>query len=259
MVPAADVVGGLDKRFIFIAAQTVQHVRAHNGVRFHKIELLRGKPPGLVQDLIAYRNLSDVVQRRCHNDQLLRFGRQVILVGFLRQPLQKALGQRADVQHVLAALAVAELDDLAQDRDHHLGVFLFFLDLARHQRGEPPLLGVELDRVENAAVDDARIERAADIVRDAQLVGVAHNGVGVLARDHDDGDVLDPVAAVHLAQHRKAVHDRHDDVQQDQRNAGAVLLQHGQAFPAVRRLQNVVVAAQDLRQNGAVHLGVVHN
>lgn len=64
---------------------------------------------------------------------------------------------------------------------------------------------------------------------------------------------------VHLAQHRKAVHDRHDDVQQDQRNAGVVLLQHGQAFPAVRRLQNVVVAAQDLRQNGAVHLGVVHN
>ena len=163
------------------------------------------------------------------------------------------------MQHVLAALAVAELDDLAQDRDHHLGVFLFFLDLARHQRGEPPLLGVELDRVENAAVDDARIERAADIVRDAQLVGVAHNGVGVLARDHDDGDVLDPVAAVHLAQHRKAVHDWHDDVQQDQRNAGAVLLQHGQAFPAVRRLQNVVVAAQDFRQNGAVHLGVVHN
>ena len=108
------------------------------------------------------------MQRRCHDDQLLRFGRQIILVGFLRQPLQKALGQRADVQHVLAALAVAELDDLAQDRDHHLGVFLFFLDLARHQRGEPPLLGVELDRVENAAVDDARIERAADIVRDAQ-------------------------------------------------------------------------------------------
>ena len=112
--------GGLDKRFVFIAAQTVQHVRAHNGVGFHKIELLRGKPPGLVQDLIVYRNLSDVVQRRCHDDQLLRFGRQVILVGFLRQPLQKALGQRADVQHVLAALAVAELDDLAQDRDHHL-------------------------------------------------------------------------------------------------------------------------------------------
>ena len=93
----------------------VQHVRAHNGVGFHKIELLRGKPPGLVQDLIVYRNLSDVVQRRCHDDQLLRFGRQVIPVGFLRQPLQKALGQRADVQHVLAALAVAELDDLAQD------------------------------------------------------------------------------------------------------------------------------------------------
>lgn len=91
MVPAADVVGGLDKRFVFIAAQTVQHVRAHNGVRFHKIELLRGKPPGLVQNLIVYRNLSDVVQRRRHDDQLLRFGRQVIPVGFLRQPLQKAL------------------------------------------------------------------------------------------------------------------------------------------------------------------------
>ena len=181
MVPAADLIGGAHQRLVAVAAQLVQHRRADRGVPLHNVELLAGQPPGLVQDRIVDRNLADVVQRRCHDDQLLLFGRQGVLVGLLGQLLQQVPGQRADMQHMGTALAVAELDRLAQDRDQHLGVLLFFTDLARHQRDEPPLLGVKLDRVKDAPVDDPRVKGAAHIVGDAQLVGAAHNGVGVLA------------------------------------------------------------------------------
>ena len=259
VMPTADFIRGAHQCFAAVYAQFVQHIRADDRVGLHDVELLLRQAAGLVQNLVVYRDFADVVQRRCQHDQLLLLGRQVVLVGFLGQALQQALGQRADVLHVQAALAVAELNDLAQNRDHHLGVLLFLAGLARHQRDEPPLLGVELDGVKDAPVDDARVKGAADIVRDAHLVGVTHDRVGVLAGNHDDRDILNPVVAVHGSQHFKAVHHRHDDVQQNQRNAGAVLLQHGQAFRAVGGLQYIVVAAQNLRQNRAVHLGIIND
>ena len=67
------------------------------------------------------------------------------------------------------------------------------------------------------------------------------------------------MAAVHRVQDLKAVHHRHDDVQQDQRNGGVVLVQHRQTFLPVGGLQNIVITAEDLGQNRAVHLGIVYD
>lgn len=62
-----------------------------------------------------------------------------------------------------------------QHTHQHGGVLFLFADLVRHQRHQPPLLGVQFDGVVHAAVHHLGVEGAVHIVRSAHLVGPAHD------------------------------------------------------------------------------------
>ena len=84
------------------------------------------------------------------------------------------------------AFAVAEFYDMAQYTHQHIRIILTGADLVRDHLHQPPLLGVQLDGVGHAAVYDACIEGAVDIITCAQFVGLPNCSVGVLAGDHND-------------------------------------------------------------------------
>ena len=62
-----------------------------------------------------------------------------------------------------------------------------------------------------------------------------------------------------FGQHFEAVHLGHDDVQQHEGYLVLVLLEHRDGFASVLGFQDVVFLVEDVRQHGAVQLGVVHD
>ena len=66
------------------------------------------------------------------------------------------------------------------------------------------------------------------------------------------------MVGIHGAQHLKAIHDRHVDIQQHQRDLPCFCLQQLQTPFAVLGFQNAVVLAQNAGQHHAVHHGIVH-
>ena len=67
------------------------------------------------------------------------------------------------------------------------------------------------------------------------------------------------MATVHRRQHLEAVHHRHQQIQQHQRNFIAARVQNVHALLPVRSFQNLVVVLQHFRQQRAVQLRVIHN
>ena len=234
VVPAADLARGLDQRRVLLERQLVQNLITDGGVGLHDLELFLRELAGLVQDGFGDVDLADVVQGGRHGDEAdLRLGQRV-LVGHRDELAQDHLGEGADVQHVQAALAIAELDNMAEDGNHQRVGFFVFVDLVGHQ----------LHR---------HIKGAADIVGRAQIVGALYERGGVFGRDHDDRQFVDPVILIHGSQHIETVFYRHHDVQQQQINA-AVFLDHFDGLLAVFCFQDLVFLAQHFGKDGAVHL-----
>ena len=86
-------------------------------------------------------------------------------------------------------------------------------DAVRNHLHQPPLLGVQLDGIGHAAVHDARIKGAIDIITCTQFVGTPDRRIRVLASNHNDRGILDGVVGIHGFQHFKSVHNEHIDVQ----------------------------------------------
>ena len=256
VMPAADGVGCLDQRRLLLEGELVENFRTGGGVGLHRVKLFLRQFAGLVQNRLRDVDLADVVQRRRRADQRNIGGVQIVFVGFPDQRAQQDAGRRLDVQHVQAALAVAELDDMAENVDHRRVAFLFFVDLLGHQPHQVLLLGVEHQGVDDAAVHNGHIKRAADVVSRAQIVGTLHIAGCVLGRDHNDRDIVDPVIFIHHGQHVKAVHFGHHDIQQQQVNVD-VGLHDGHCLAAVLGFEDFVTVAQHLRQDSAVHCGIV--
>ena len=246
VVPAGDLVGGLQQRLLVEVFQLVQHLGPQHTVGLDDLEFFRGQLAGFVEDLFVDADLADVVQGRGQRDVVLLFGGDGVLAADLQQAVEQQLGDDADVPHMGTALAVAELHDMAQHTHQHIGVVFAGADLVRHHLHQPPLLGVQLDGVGHAAVDDASIEGAGDVIAGPQLIGAPDRGVGVVAGDHDDRDVLDGVVDVHSLEHLETIHDRHVDVQQHQCDVPGLRLHFFQAFLSVFCFKNAVIAAQDL-------------
>ena len=221
-------------------------------------KFLCSQPAGLIQNGFVNADLADIVQRRRQRNVILLLGGQVVAVGQLHQPVQQRLGDHADMPHMRAGLAVAELHDLAQHAHQHIGVLFAGADLVGHHLHQPPLLGVQLDGVGHPAVDDLGVKGAVHIVAGAQLVGFADGFLRVVAGDHDHRHILDGMVGVHGAQHLKAVHDRHVDIQQHQRDLPGLCPQQIQTLLAVPRFQNAVVIPQNTGQHHAVHQRIVH-
>ena len=173
-----------------LTTQLKQHVGAKGGMRLHDLELLGRQASGLVEDRVVDRHLADIVQRRGHGDRgtLLVVERE--LVAAMRQAAQQQLGQLFDMRDVQATLAVTKLHDAGHDIDEHAAVLNACVVLLRQQARQTTLLGIQADGVTHAAAHDTCIKRTVDVIRCTQLVGAQHHVIGILARDHDDGQAI---------------------------------------------------------------------
>ena len=245
VMPARDLIRGLEQRLLIRERQVVQDIRADRRVRLHDLKLFLCQLAGLVDDLIRNTDLADIVQRGRTRDQLNVLLRQRIAVGLLHQTAQQHLGDGADVQHMRAALAVAELDNMAEDIDHQVADLFFFVNLLGGKPHQPLLLGGQYQRVDHAAAHDHAVERAADIVGNAEVVRTLDVLDAVLRRDHHHRDILDLAVVVHRGQYVKAVHLRHDHIQQDKVDIGVRPQQLDRAC-SVFRLDKIVFVTQNI-------------
>ena len=138
----------------------------------------------------------------------------MIAVGFFVQCLEKQMADDLDIECMRPQLVIARLDDIAEDIDH-LGIdLLAYVDLMLDQTDEMSLIGIDQQCIFHSALHDHGVKRAADIVRDAELICSGYGLCSVVGRDDDDGDLVCPAALMHDAQHLKAVHLRHIEIQQ---------------------------------------------
>ena len=84
MVPAGDLVGGLQQRLLAEIFQLLQHLRAQHTVGLDDLKFLRGQPAGLVEDLFVDADLADVVEGRGQRNQILLFCRNRVVVADLQ-------------------------------------------------------------------------------------------------------------------------------------------------------------------------------
>lgn len=259
MVPAADGIGHLQQGLVSPAdgvAQVPQDAGTLHRVGLDHRVFFGGQAAGLVEDLGGDHDLAQVVQGRCRADERNVALVQLIPVGLARQLVQQQVGQGADVQHMQAALAVAELHHMAQDTDHQHAVVLFFVHLIGHQPGQALLLGIQHEHVLHLAQHHDPLKGAAHVVGHTQVVGTLDVGRVLCRRDHDHRDLVQPGIAAHDLQHVKAVHLRHHDVQQHQCDV-RVLAQKRHRPDTVFRFQILIPVAQDLHQQRAVDLRIV--
>jgi len=108
-------------------------------------------------------------------------------------------------------------------------------------------------------VDDQRVKGPHDEIGSAQIVGLLNLPGTALRRNNDHGDFLDPALLIHDGQYLVAVLARHDNIQQYGRELHHMFLDHFNGLNSVRRLEDPILFAQNIRQNGAINLGIVHN
>ena len=222
------------------------------------VELLGRQAARLVEDALGNADLADVVQGGGGDDEADLFLGQMIYVGLFAQPAQQHPGHGLHLEHVLSALAVAELDDVAEDADHDIIIPLIAVDLVGDHAHQPLLVGVERERVLDAALNDERVEGTADVVGNAETVAAPDGLAVVVGGDHDDRDLVDPAELVHALEHGKAVHLRHIDVEQHQVDV-QILPEHPERLRAVHCLDILVSLAQDGLEHFSVHLRVVND
>ena len=117
------------------------------------------------------------------------------------------------MQNVRAGFEVARLDDVAQNVDDGAVRLLVLVNLLFGQVDKVLLARVERECVAHAPLRDRQVERAADVIRYAELVGLLDERFVILGRG-DDGDLLQPVALLHHLEHAEAVEAGHVDVEQ---------------------------------------------
>ena len=132
----------------------------------HDLKFLCRQLAGLVQNLLGRGDLADVMQcgsRLDHGDILLG---ERINIGLLHQLMKQQLRNGADIANMLSALVVAEFHHAAEDFDHQIVAFLFFIDLRGNQIHQPLLVGVEPERVFYSVAHDKGVKGSADKIRD---------------------------------------------------------------------------------------------
>ncbi len=85
------------------------------------------------------------------------------------------------------------------------------------------MLGVEHQCIHHPAAHQQGIEGALNEVCCTQIIGPFGVDSRLLCGNHDHRNFLYPVLMVHCFQHLKAIHFRHDDIQQEKVNEGVFL------------------------------------
>ena len=121
VVPAGDLVGGLQQRLVCKAFSLLQHLCAQHTVGLDHRKFFCGQLAGLIQDASSM----PILPISCSADAS---GMLSCCSGSGRSgwsalsAVQQRLGDDADVPHMRAGLAVTELHDLAQHTHQHIGV-----------------------------------------------------------------------------------------------------------------------------------------
>lgn len=76
---------------------------------------------------------------------------QTVYIGLFGQLAQQHFGHGLHLKHMLCALTVAELDNMTEDANHDMAVFLVPIDLVGDHVHQPLLVGVERERVFDGA------------------------------------------------------------------------------------------------------------
>ena len=259
MVPAADLKGVFDDRFILIDRQVGDDLRAQPRVLLDDVELTRRERGGLGQDVLGDEELADIVQARGDADGLDIFRPDGAVVRPFQQAVQQQSRDAADICHVRASLAAAELHRVAENGGKNVGVPLAAVEVVGDESRQLPRLGVEQDGVDDAAADYIGHEGTADIVRRAELKGAVDVAAARFHGDHDGGDLVDPPAAVHFLQHLEAVRLGHHNIQQQRGDIALVRRERGDGLLAVGGLENIEVLLQHAHKDRAVQFGIVRD
>ena len=215
VVPAADLIGDLNQRLILHHRKGLQDGSADSGMRLDDLEFLRRQFAGLVEDGIRNADFADVVQGGSGADERDIVLRQGVAIRLARKLAQQKLRDGLDVLHMQPAFGVAKFDDMAEDAGHQAVALFAPVNLFGNHAHQVLLLAVEHQRVDDAAANGRFIERAADVIRRAELIGALNEHGVAFRRDHDDRGLVDPVLLVHDGQHAETVQLGHDDIQQD--------------------------------------------
>ena len=223
-------------------------MRLHNGI------FLIRQLPRFIQDLRRNRNLPDVVQRRSRADHRNLFMGKLVFIRHLSQTPEQELCNCMNIAGMQSAFTIPKFHNMAQYVDHQAALLLLLQDLIRYQPHETLLLCVEQYGVDDPSMHDQIIKRTTDIIRDARLIRTFQICGGTFRRNDDDRNVIDPMILVHHGQYFKAIHLRHYDIKQKQRDLRPHLLKLCHCFFSVFRFQDLVLIFQHILQNSTVHL-----
>lgn len=149
-------------------------------------------------------------------------------------------------------------DELAQQNVGDGAVRLLALvNLLFGQVDKVLLARVERECAAHAPLRDRQVERAADVIRYAELVGLLDERLVILGRGDDDGDLLQPVVLLHHLEHAEAVEAGHVDVEQQVDVELGV--QQIERLHAVVGIEVFVAVAEDFGKDLLVHFRIVRD
>ena len=221
-----------------------------------------GEMVGLHVSCDAYA-LSDRLEIRARRlqDQISRFDMEKVVddleavdikiqdivahAAVLLQKLDRLLVKRLAVVHTCQGV---DLDVVAHLQDLPLTRRLFkFAPLVLHARHD----------ILHAASHDCRIVRLRDEIRRPHLHRAHLDSTFIARRRDDDGNCRQTLVVLQAGEQVEAVRSRHHEVEQNDVNG--LFREQRHHLIAVRRLQKIVFRFEKLRENGTMHLHIVHD